>query len=80
MNLLMTIFLSIVLLFIGIAGIVYAYKLDKNKQKEIIHAGDIESILAVTPLWFTKFIIFIFGLIPIGATIAMWLQTLGIIE
>ncbi|WP_186673781.1 hypothetical protein [Sporosarcina sp. BP05] len=67
--------LSVALLFFGILGLMYAFRMDSKKQKEIAKNGDIFSqILSALPLYLFKVVFSLMSLIPVGIAIGMWLQ------
>ncbi|MFD1030792.1 hypothetical protein [Metaplanococcus flavidus] len=73
------ILLSAFLLFVGISGIISAYKMDKKSQEKA-RKDPYSAIFTLLPLELAKFLLFFLSLAPIAIVTGMWLQKYGVIE
>jgi len=78
-NILFYIVVSAFLLFIGISGIIGAFKLDRKSQNSM-SKDPYSSIFILMPLGLAKVVLFLLSLFPIVIVLAMWLQEYGVIE
>ncbi|MCH1627038.1 hypothetical protein [Fredinandcohnia quinoae] len=77
----MEIILTLLSVLVGVIGIYYAYRFNKEKQSKLSNTGDeISSLLSIFPLWLSKIIIVSLAIIPLIGVILMWLQKLGFIS
>lgn len=73
------ILLSAFLLFIGISGLVSAYKMNRKSQEKA-RKDPYSAIFSLLPLVFAKLLLFILSLLPIAIVIGMWLQKYNVIK